>query len=36
MHHYVAVDCHMWGAMLEHYQKHTKAGQHYAELRPFS
>jgi len=29
----VPVDYHVWGAMLEHYRIHAKAGQHHAELK---
>jgi len=34
MHHMdIPIDYYVWGAMLEHYQTHTKAGQHHAWLR---
>jgi len=26
-------DYHVWNAMLEHYQTHSKAGQHHSELK---
>jgi len=29
----VPMDYHVWGTMLEHYQRHTKAGQHNANIR---